>query len=48
VEVDSRPSDAIALALRMAAPVFVRAPLFDTRDPEPGEPPESVPGGERT
>ena len=48
VDVDSRPSDAIALALRMAAPVFVRAPLFDTRDPEPGEPPDSVPGGERT
>jgi len=31
-EVDSRPSDAIALALRMGAPLFVREDLF-----EPGE-----------
>jgi bifunctional DNase/RNase len=29
VEVDSRPSDAIAIALRAGAPIFVRAPLFD-------------------
>jgi bifunctional DNase/RNase len=45
VEIDARPSDAIALALRMAAPVFVRAPLFDARDLEPGE--REAPG-ERT
>jgi hypothetical protein len=30
VEVDSRPSDAIALALRAGAPIFVRAPLFES------------------
>jgi hypothetical protein len=47
VEVDSRPSDAIALALRMAAPVFVRATLFETRAPESG-PFESEASGERT
>jgi bifunctional DNase/RNase len=29
IEVDARPSDAIALALRCGAPVFVREPLFD-------------------
>ena len=28
VAIDSRPSDAIAIALRSAAPIFVRAPLF--------------------
>jgi len=50
VEIDSRPSDAIALALRMAAPVFVREPLFDTTpqleapDEPPGQP-ARAPGG---
>jgi len=29
VEIDCRPSDAIALALRSDAPIFVRAALFD-------------------
>ena len=29
VVIDSRPSDAIAIALRVGAPIFVRAPLFD-------------------
>jgi bifunctional DNase/RNase len=29
VQIDSRPSDAIALALRVAAPVFVRESLFE-------------------
>lgn len=29
VEIDARPSDAIALALRAAAPVFVREKLFE-------------------
>lgn len=32
VEVDSRPSDAIALALRTAAPVFVNEALFEPAD----------------
>jgi bifunctional DNase/RNase len=29
LELDSRPSDAIAIALRTGAPIFVRAPVFD-------------------
>ena len=29
VEIDSRPSDAIAIALRANAPIFVRSPLFE-------------------
>ena len=29
LEIDSRPSDAIAIALRAKAPIFVRASLFD-------------------
>lgn len=29
IEIDSRPSDAIAIALRMDAPILVRATLFD-------------------
>ena len=29
VVIDSRPSDAIAIALRVGAPIFVRAPLFE-------------------
>jgi bifunctional DNase/RNase len=33
-QVDSRPSDAIALALRMGAPVFVETSLFDGEEPE--------------
>lgn len=43
VEIDSRPSDAIAIALRTGAPVFVRARLFAETANEP-EPP--VPEGE--
>jgi hypothetical protein len=38
VEIDSRPSDAIALALRLAAPVFVREVLFDETPMDSGEP----------
>lgn len=42
VEIDARPSDAIAIALRFAAPVFVRESLFETAagggPDEPGEP----------
>jgi hypothetical protein len=30
VEIDSRPSDAIAIALRTGAPIFVRTRLFET------------------
>jgi bifunctional DNase/RNase len=32
IEVDARPSDAIALALRCGAPLFVREALFDSDD----------------
>jgi hypothetical protein len=32
VEIDSRPSDAVAIALRTGAPIFVRAHLFDHAD----------------
>ena len=32
VEIDSRPSDAIAIALRVNAPIFVHAPLFEEVD----------------
>jgi bifunctional DNase/RNase len=39
VDIDSRPSDAIAIALRVHAPIFVRASLLN-REP-------SVPVGER-
>jgi bifunctional DNase/RNase len=34
VVVDSRPSDAIAIALRLAAPIFVADALFDEDDDE--------------
>ncbi len=46
VIVDARPSDAIALALRLDAPIFVADILFqnDSDDVEPG--PEQGPGGE--
>ncbi len=39
VVIDSRPSDAIAIALRVGAPIFVRAPLFEAVH-------EGVEGGE--
>ena len=32
VEIDSRPSDAIAIALRLNAPIFVHAPLFEDEE----------------
>ena len=35
VILDSRPSDAIAIALRTDAPIFVREQLFDDPDEEP-------------
>ena len=34
VEIDSRPSDAIAIALRVHAPLFVRSLLFEDADEE--------------
>jgi hypothetical protein len=37
IEIDARPSDAIAIALRFAAPVFVDATLFEASSAE-GEP----------
>jgi hypothetical protein len=49
VEIDSRPSDAIALALRTNAPIFVRAPLFesaaqvDDQEPDDQEPDDEEP-----
>ena len=39
LRLDSRPSDAIAIALRVGAPIFVRAPLFEAVH-------EGVEGGE--
>jgi bifunctional DNase/RNase len=36
VRIDSRPSDAIAIALRADAPIFVREPLFSQREQETG------------
>jgi bifunctional DNase/RNase len=39
VVVDSRPSDAIAIALRLQAPIFVSDTLFGEEGEEPTEPP---------
>ncbi len=38
VEIDSRPSDAIAIALRYDAPLFVREALFETSQDASGVP----------
>jgi len=35
IDIDARPSDAIAIALRVGAPIFVRASLFDGEESEP-------------
>jgi hypothetical protein len=35
IEIDARPSDAIAMALRMHAPILVREPLFEEADEAP-------------
>ncbi len=43
VEIDARPSDAIALALRVEAPIFVRRWLFDSGTPDPDETPQGQP-----
>ncbi len=37
VEIDARPSDAIAIALRMNAPIFVRTTLFEEDDDIPDD-----------
>ncbi|HEY8152920.1 MAG TPA: bifunctional nuclease family protein [Myxococcota bacterium] len=44
VEIDARPSDAIATALRAGAPILVREPLFEeaAETPEPGDGRQSV------
>lgn len=47
VEIDSRPSDAIAIALRSGAPVFVRARLFTETGDEPETSPEATDAPER-
>lgn len=39
MELDSRPSDAIALAIRANAPVFAEDRVFDKSDRAPGGPP---------
>jgi bifunctional DNase/RNase len=44
IEIDSRPSDAIALALRLDAPIFVREALFEEAGRESEEP--EAPGRE--
>jgi bifunctional DNase/RNase len=43
VEIDARPSDAIALALRAAAPVFVRENLFEAVQYELETPDDAAP-----
>ena len=35
IEIDSRPSDAIAIALRMGAPIYVRETLFEAASTPP-------------
>ena len=35
IEIDARPSDAIAIALRVGAPIFVNPALFDPPAPRP-------------
>jgi hypothetical protein len=42
VAVDARPSDAIAIGLRLGAPLFVRAELFATSALEPGSPERQI------
>ncbi|MBX3175495.1 MAG: bifunctional nuclease family protein [Gemmatimonadaceae bacterium] len=39
VVVDARPSDAIAIALRLGAPIFVAEVLFEEEDDDTGETP---------
>jgi bifunctional DNase/RNase len=45
VVVDSRPSDAVALALRLEAPIFVAEALFNEEGDEGESGPDLTPGG---
>ena len=38
IDIDARPSDAIAIALRAGAPIFVRDHLFETSQREAASP----------
>jgi len=44
IPVDARPSDAIAIGLRLGAPLFVRAALFETSALEPESPGKQIRG----
>ena len=44
IPVDARPSDAIAIGLRLGAPLFVRAALFETSGLEPPPPGKEIRG----
>jgi bifunctional DNase/RNase len=44
VAVDARPSDAIAIGLRLGAPLFVRAALFEAGPLAPGAPGREIRG----
>jgi hypothetical protein len=44
IPVDARPSDAIAIGLRLGAPLFVRATLFETGGLEPQSPGKEIRG----
>jgi uncharacterized protein len=46
VDIDARPSDAIAIALRAGAPIYVRASLFDSAGELPDEPEQGAEGPE--
>lgn len=46
VVVDARPSDAIAIAIRLSAPIFVAESLFSDSDDEDGETPAGPPDEE--
>jgi hypothetical protein len=48
VTVDSRPSDAVAIALRMGAPLFASISVMDAANQpdEPGEPPPEFDAGD--
>ena len=45
VRVDARPSDSIAIALRLAAPIYASDALLTDPDEEDGEDESAVPGG---
>lgn len=48
VDIDSRPSDAIAIALRTRSPIFVREGLFDSVDIPAEDDPASDPEAEQS